>query len=110
MSIGTYRDRVTVLYRYLDLADSFGERAESWPDPGETFWARIEGTAGGEDPQTIRAGTAAARVRFRNVVPVAAADRVRLEAEGEVYAVAGVWRERAEHGGWQTVVSLSGPY
>jgi hypothetical protein len=50
-----------------------------------------------------------ANLRFRAVVSLAAVDRVRLDT-GDVYAVVGVWRERAEHGGWQTVCSLSGVY
>lgn len=109
--VGEYRDRVTVLTRSLAPADSFGQEVESWPVPtggAGRYWAKIEAPAGGEDPNTPRRATAAATLRFRGAAVIEAVDRVRIEATGEVYAVAGVWHERAEHGGRQTVCSLTG--
>lgn len=111
--VGEYRDRVTVLTRSLAAADSFGEQAESWPDPAAgtgKYWCRFEAPAGGEDPNVPRQSTNAGILRFRGVATIEAVDRVRIEATGEVYAVSGVWTERAEHGGRQTVCSLTGLY
>jgi hypothetical protein len=111
----TYPDRVVILTRALAAAStgSLGERVESWPDPaagtGE-HWCRIESPGGGEQPTAVRQSTAALRLRFRHVVALAAVDRVRVKETEDVYAVVGVWRERAEHGGWVTVCDLSGTY
>lgn len=112
-ALGEYRDRVRILTRSLAAADGFGERVESWPevtDGTADRWAIIEAPTGGEAPATPRQGTADMQVRFRAVAAIEAVDRLKILATGDVYAVVGVWRERAEDGGWQTVVSLSGTY
>jgi head-tail adaptor len=111
--IGSYRDRVRILTRSLAAADGMGEEVESWPDPGagnNEHWCRREQPAGGEAPQVPRQLTANLTIRFRKVVTIAAVDRVIVLPEGDVYAVVGTWRERAEDGGWQTLAALSGTY
>lgn len=113
MMVGSYRDRVRLLVRTLAAPNSHGERVEGWPDPGSgnsEYWCRLESPAGSEDPQTIRQSTADYIVKFRNEVAIEAVDRVKVLPAGDVYAVVGVWSERAEHGGRQTVVALSGKY
>lgn len=111
--IGSYRDRVRLLARTLAAPNGQGERIESWPDPGvgvSEYWCRLESPNGGEEPAPLRQSTADCLCRFRNEVSIEAVDRVAVLPGGAVYAVVGVWTERAEHGGRQTVIALSGTY
>jgi hypothetical protein len=109
--IGEYRDRIAILPRVLAGADAPGEEVDSWPDPrpAREHWARIEAPGGDESNENPRGSGNSATLRFRTLVVLAAVDRVRIKETGDVYSVTGVWRERAENNGWQTVCSLSAP-
>ncbi|AMV23420.1 Phage head-tail joining protein [Gemmata sp. SH-PL17] len=109
--IGEYRDKIAILSRVLAAPDEDGEPVESWPDPrpAQEHWARIEAPSGDESNQTPRGSDNSAVLRFRHLVKLAAVDRVRIKETGDVYAVVGIWRERAESGGWQTVCALAAP-
>lgn len=109
--IGEYKDRAEIYPRTLAAADAHGQEVESWAaaDPAQKHWARIEAPAGSESAAAPVASGDGLTLRFRTLVTLAAVDHVYIaEAEAE-YAVTGVWKERAECGGWQTVCSLSGP-
>lgn len=111
MPLKLYRDLIEVLPRTLAAADAGGEEVASWPDPtpAQRHWARIE-SAGGSDSAAAPAGSGAGlQIRFRHLVTVAAVDRVRVRETGDVYGVTGVWRERDESGGWQTLCTLAAP-
>lgn len=113
MPIGAYRDWAVILPRVLAAADGTGEEVESWPDPPAdptSHAAQIEGPGGGEQVGPPRQSFDGLRLRFRCVVDLAAVDRVKLQETDDVYAVVGVWRDRAKEGrGWQTVADLAGP-
>lgn len=109
---GDYRTRVVILARALATADTTGEEVESWPDPdpgtGEA-WAKIDATAGAETTDQPRYAYRTLTLRFREVVTLAAIDKVRFKDTGDEYTVTGVWTERrAEGNGSQTVCTLSG--
>lgn len=106
-----YPDRIEILPRVLAAADATGEEVESWPDPNpvQGHWARIESASGSDGADAPRGSGAGLQLRFRHTVTIAAVDRLRVKDSQEEYGVTGVWRERAEDGGWQTVVSLAAP-
>lgn len=106
-----YRDRVAILPRVLASADATGEQVESWPDPNpaQEHWAEIETPNGSEASDTPKQSNNALRLRFRHLVTLAAVDRVRLKESDDVWCVVGLWRERSECGGWQTVALLASP-
>jgi hypothetical protein len=108
--IGEYKDHVERYVRTLAAADAQGEEVESWAaaSPVEKHWARIESTSGGEGGKPV-ASFDGLRLRFRTLVTLLPIDHVYLTELAAEYAVAGVWKERAECGGWQTVCNLSGP-
>lgn len=108
--IGEYKDHVERYVRTLAAADAQGEEVESWAAAGtpEKHWAKIETPSGGEGGVPV-ASFDGLRVRFRTLVTLLATDHVYVTESGDEYAVAGVWKERAEGGGWQTVANLSGP-
>lgn len=110
-SIGEYRDLVSRYPRTLAAPDATGEEPESWApaSPAEQHWARIESPTGDESSEPPRQAWRGMRLRFRHAVALEATDHVYLEEIGEEYAVKGVWRERAESGGWQTVCAIGGP-
>ncbi len=107
--LGDYRDMIQVFPRVLAAADAAGEEVESWPTPNpvQEHWAKIEGPAGSEASDTPKQSNLFATIRFRHLVTIAPVDRVATKDTGDVYAVVGVWRERSECGGWQTVCSLA---
>lgn len=110
MDIGEYRNKVAILPRVLTPDPSGnGEQLESWPDPtpAQEYWAVIETPSGDEDTEPPRRSHQSFRLRFRTLAAVAPIDRVRLKEFNEVYSVLGVWRERSEQGGWQTVCDVS---
>ncbi len=109
--IGDYRDHVERYQRALASADAQGEEVESWAVmvPAEKHWAMIEGTSGGETTGATRSSFDGLRLRFRTLVSLEAIDHIYLTESGKEYAVVGVWSERAENGGMQTVCNLSGP-
>lgn len=110
MSIGEYREWVTLLPRQLAAPDATGEEVESWPDPPADTTrhaAKFEAAAGGETAQAQRQTFRTLTLRFRHEVPLTAADKVVID--GTTYAVTGAWRERAREGrGFQTVATLIG--
>lgn len=107
--LGEYRDMVAILPRVLAAVDATGEEVESWPTPSpvQENWARIESPGGTEASDTPKQSNSAMRLRFRHLVTLAAVDRVTLKETADTWAVVGVWRERSECGGWQTVCSLA---
>jgi hypothetical protein len=111
VALKLYPDLIEILPRALAAAALDGEEVASWPDPTppQRHWARIEsasGSNGGAAPASSGGGLA---LRFRHRVTVAAFDRVRVKETGDVYGVTGLWTERAEDGGWQTVCTLAFP-
>lgn len=109
---GEYRERVVILTRELASPDATGEEAESWPTPqplgtGE-HWAKFDGAGAGETADAPRQSFGTVALRFRHAVTLKAVDRVRLKEDGRVFVVAGVRRERAPWGGWQTACELVG--
>lgn len=109
--VGEYRDWVSIYPRTLADADATGEEVETWleADPPSQHWARIEAASGSEATAAPRQSGQGMQVRFRHEVELTAVDHVYLEEAGDEYAVTGVWRERSECGGFQTVCSISGP-
>jgi len=99
---GRYRDVASVLPRVLAAQGANGEQAESWPDPpagGERLYpAARDALTGGElIVQGLRQSTGALKLRIKGrAIPVAASDRVKLVATGELFNVTGVAREHAD--------------
>lgn len=110
-AIGEYRTFVSRYPRTLAPADGPGEEVESWAPavPAEGHWARVEAPGGGESADAPRASGEVMRLRFRHEVALEAVDHVFVEEFGAEYAVTGVWLERSECGGWQTVCAIAGP-
>lgn len=109
--VGDYRTFVSRYPRTLAAADATGEEVESWAaaNPVEQHWAMIEAPAAGETANAPRASFQTMRLRFRHEITLEAVDHVKIEDTSDEFAVTGVWRERSECGGWQTVCSLAGP-
>ncbi len=109
--IGEYTASVSRYPRALAAADATGEEVETWAaaSPVQKHWAMIEAAGGSESTAVPRASGDAMRLRFRHLITLAAIDHVVIEETGDEYAVTGIWRERSECGGWQTVCSISGP-
>lgn len=95
---GEFDLRVTILTRQLAAQGDNGEEAESWPGPGTDYFAARDSVTAGEDiAQGIRQATGGLRLRIRGrAIPVAASDRLKKKATGEIYEVVGVAREKAE--------------
>lgn len=103
---GRYNLRVVVQRRALGSKGSNGEDAATWPDPDagthEYSAARESLTAGETIVQGLANSTGGMRLRIKGrSIPVAAYDRVKVKATGEVFEVTGVSRDEAE-----TVLSL----
>lgn len=109
LKLGDYRDMIQVFPRVLAAADAAGEEVESWPTPApvQEHWAQIESPSGAEESDTPKQSKLFATIRFRHLVTVAAVDRLATKETGSVYAIVGVWRERSECGGWQTVCAVA---
>lgn len=109
--IGEYSASVSRLPRTLAGADATGEEVESWTaaSPAQTHWAKIEGPNGSESTGAPRGSGDGMRLRFRHLITLNAVDHVHLNDIGAEYAVTGVWSERSECGGFQTVCSIAGP-
>lgn len=106
-------ERIQVLPRVLVTADATGEEVETWPDPDppQEHWARMDTVSGAAgDGELPRGGKDTLRLKFRHEIPLTPADRVRFKDRGTVYAIVGVWKERAPNGrGLRTVCSCCTP-
>jgi head-tail adaptor len=93
---GKYDLRVMILPRSLSAQGTNAEQVESWPATGAAYFAMRDGLSAGEIiTQGIRQATGTMKLKIRGRhLSVSAADRVKVVATGEVYAITGLWREK----------------